>query len=231
YVARRARLAGDNPREAALQRAILIERVTDSGEGRLAELVDTQTPPDVVAELQARLERRRHSAWERLGVDSDSETPSDSYRRLRLEMLQAERGLLLKIRDKGLVDSETLAQALADCDVEEAMLSTLAQRKAAALEKLASVPEHFHGECEHLRLADDNRVLVPLTPDGCVDCFAQHRQWESLRICVECGHVGCCDSSDGGHAAAHFAQTGHPVMRSFEPGEDWRWCYIDAILG
>ncbi len=230
-VARTARLAGDDPRESALQRAILIERVADTGEGRLLELVDSEISADVVSELHARMERRRHSAWERLSAESDAETPSDSYRRLRLEMLQAERTLLLKVRDKGLVDSETLAQALGDCDVEEAMLSTLVRRKAAAMEKILSVPEYFQGDCEHLRLADDDRVLVPLTPDGCADCLDLGEHWESLRICVECGHVGCCDLSAGQHAAAHFAQTGHPVMRSFEPGEDWRWCYIDSIPG
>ena len=52
-----------------------------------------------------------------------------------------------------------------------------------------------------------------------------------LRLCLECGHVGCCDSSVGRHAELHFHETGHPVMRSIEPGEAWRWCYIDEHLG
>ena len=52
-----------------------------------------------------------------------------------------------------------------------------------------------------------------------------------LRLCLACGNVGCCDSSVGKHADRHFAETGHPVMRSFEPGEAWRWCYVDDLLG
>ena len=52
-----------------------------------------------------------------------------------------------------------------------------------------------------------------------------------LRLCLACGNVGCCDSSVGKHADRHFADTGHPVMRSFEPGEAWRWCYLDDLLG
>jgi CPA1 family monovalent cation:H+ antiporter len=52
-----------------------------------------------------------------------------------------------------------------------------------------------------------------------------------LRLCLECGHVGCCDSSEFKHATAHFHDTGHPVMRSIEPGESWRWCYVDAVVG
>lgn len=51
-----------------------------------------------------------------------------------------------------------------------------------------------------------------------------------LRLCLDCGHVGCCDSSPLQHATAHFHESGHPVMRSFEPGEDWRWCFVDGAL-
>jgi len=54
--------------------------------------------------------------------------------------------------------------------------------------------------------------------------------WVHLRVCLSCGHVGCCDSSKNRHATAHFWATRHPIARSFEPGEDWRWCYIDEIV-
>jgi hypothetical protein len=60
---------------------------------------------------------------------------------------------------------------------------------------------------------------------GCLDCDAVGGWWVHLRRCVECGHVGCCDSSPAQHATAHFRETGHPVIRSFEPGEDWYWDY------
>ncbi|PRH79753.1 hypothetical protein C6N75_07720 [Streptomyces solincola] len=69
----------------------------------------------------------------------------------------------------------------------------------------------------------------PLT-DTCPECRAAGTHPVQLRKCLVCGHVGCCDSSAGQHATAHFEQTGHPVMRTFEPGEDWRWCFADASL-
>lgn len=84
--------------------------------------------------------------------------------------------------------------------------------------------------CEHARsLAADEPA--PSTPDGCTDCLALgERTWAHLRLCLACGNIGCCDSSPHQHATAHFSSTGHPVMRSFEPGETWRWCYLDERL-
>jgi hypothetical protein len=71
----------------------------------------------------------------------------------------------------------------------------------------------------------------PRTPLGCEECLELGRRWVHLRKCLSCGHVGCCDSSPGRHATGHFARIGHPVVRSFEPGEEWRWCYVDQTLG
>ena len=68
-----------------------------------------------------------------------------------------------------------------------------------------------------------------LTPQGCAECLASGTSWVHLRLCLECGHVGCCDSSPMRHATAHFHGTGHPVIRSFEPGENWRWCYVHEV--
>ncbi len=72
---------------------------------------------------------------------------------------------------------------------------------------------------------------MPRTPEGCEECLRDGLRWVHLRLCLACGHVGCCDSSVGRHADGHFHETGHPVMRSFEPGEAWRWCYVDKHLG
>lgn len=83
--------------------------------------------------------------------------------------------------------------------------------------------------CEHLAEADEPQ---PQTTDGCQACLAQGTSdWVNLRLCLSCGWVGCCDSSPWRHATAHFTETGHPVMRSYEPGERWRWCYLDEELG
>ncbi len=71
----------------------------------------------------------------------------------------------------------------------------------------------------------------PRTPEGCEECLRDGTPWVHLRLCLTCGHVGCCDSSIGKHASAHFDETAHPVMRSIEPGEAWRWCFVDALVG
>ena len=84
-------------------------------------------------------------------------------------------------------------------------------------------------QCEHLR---DAPADVPArTPGRCEEHRPEDGAWVHLRLCVSCGHVGCCDSSAPRHATAHHEATGHPVMRSVEAGEDWRWCYPDELLG
>ena len=79
-------------------------------------------------------------------------------------------------------------------------------------------------QCQHLAEAEP----VPArTPQGCEECLKTGSTWVHLRLCLDCGHVGCCDSSPNRHATKHFHHTKHPVMASFEPGEHWSWCYID----
>jgi len=75
--------------------------------------------------------------------------------------------------------------------------------------------------CMHL---DRIRDVPPRTPEGCEECLAMDGEWVHLRLCLECGHVGCCDQSPNKHASHH------PIVRSFEPGEDWGWCYEDQLM-
>ena len=77
--------------------------------------------------------------------------------------------------------------------------------------------------CTHL---DQIRDVSPTT-QGCEECLKTGDAWVHLRMCLSCGHVGCCDSSRNRHATQHFHATQHPLMRSAEPGEDWRWCHVD----
>ena len=65
--------------------------------------------------------------------------------------------------------------------------------------------------------------------DGCSECRALGDSWFHLRLCMTCGHVACCDSSRNRHATRHAEAAGHPIMRSFEPGEDWMWCVLDRV--
>jgi uncharacterized UBP type Zn finger protein len=85
--------------------------------------------------------------------------------------------------------------------------------------------------CEHLGSIQTEGRLLGVAPsgDGCVECLRTGGRWVHLRRCLECGHVGCCDSSPNRHATAHFHEVGHPLVQSFEPGEDWVWCYADDV--
>jgi uncharacterized UBP type Zn finger protein len=65
---------------------------------------------------------------------------------------------------------------------------------------------------------------------GCEECLKIGDEWVHLRLCMTCGHVGCCDSSKNKHATKHFHSDRHPIIKSFEPGEDWGWCYVDEIV-
>ncbi len=79
-------------------------------------------------------------------------------------------------------------------------------------------------------LEEVNQNIEAKTPDGCEECLQMGSDWVHLRLCLSCGHVGCCDNSPNKHATKHFKSTKHPIIRSFEPGETWEWCYVDNIL-
>src|SRR5256712_10144386 len=82
------------------------------------------------------------------------------------------------------------------------------------------------GICGHVT---EIRKVKP-SGSGCKECLEMGDEWVHLRLCLSCGHVGCCDSSKNKHATKHFHHTKHPIVQSFEPGEDWRWCFVDEIL-
>ena len=81
--------------------------------------------------------------------------------------------------------------------------------------------------CAHLSMIGP---VVPRTPQGCEECLRIGARWVHLRLCLTCGHVGCCDSSKNKHATKHFHATQHPIVRSLEPGEDWMWRYVDEVV-
>jgi uncharacterized UBP type Zn finger protein len=80
--------------------------------------------------------------------------------------------------------------------------------------------------CSHLQKAKDAQA----NSKGCEECLKMGDTWVHLRLCLACGHVGCCDSSKNKHATKHYHATEHPVIRSFEPGERWRYCYVDELF-
>ena len=85
-------------------------------------------------------------------------------------------------------------------------------------------------DCAHLKTVETHQNAVKPSDHGCVECLKADGVWVHLRLCMACGHVGCCDNSPSKHATKHFHATKHPVIRSFEPGEDWGYCYPDELF-
>ena len=224
WLARRLKVPSPDPLADALARANLLQQASQAGFVALEE-IDDDDRYGVRAQLEERLERRNFSAWESLGA-SDDETPSEAYARLRREMINAERKHVLEVRSTGTVAHDVVRQVLAMLDVEESMLEYSDRERARVR---GARPVSLEGDCEHLRQVP--APVEPNTPGQCAACLRDGLVWVHLRMCVACGNIGCCDSSPGRHASAHFREEEHPVMRSAEPGEDWRWCFVDEVTG
>jgi CPA1 family monovalent cation:H+ antiporter len=220
-------LPAPDPGEDALQEAALLQDMTRAGLERLAEIQRPDDPPEVIARLKDKQTYRSDSAWEQLGFGSTvEETPSAAHRRLRTEMLAAEREVLLAARDRATVDDDVLRHVLESLDIEESLLEPPEENPRSPGRELQT-PDSTAGSCSHLTRPGD----ATSSAQGCEDCLREGSTWVHLRLCLDCGHVGCCDSSPRRHATQHFQQTQHPVIRSYEPGENWRWCFVDRVVG
>lgn len=227
WVVRRLGVPGPDRHEDHLQEATVYQAVTAAGLRYLDDLPDAEASDRVIARLRERAGDRTNAVWERLG---SIDTPTRQYTRVRSGMLDAERDELLRIRAEGLVDQAILTRVMNALDLEESILDRGFLDDTTVDREVDLRPTYDNeGACEHL--AEACIVPDPLTPAGCAECLADGSAWVHLRLCMTCGHVGCCDSSEGKHATAHFHQTTHPVIRSFEPGEAWRWCYVDEATG
>jgi CPA1 family monovalent cation:H+ antiporter len=229
---RRLAIPGPDRHQDALVAADVLERAGRAGRTRLDEELAADpgaAVPEVIERLRRRGTERADAMWERLG--GEGETPSATYARLRMAMLDAERAEVLRIRQTGRVPHDVLQEVLGALDVEESVLALSASDSTADREEDLAAPVHPSKLCGHLVEAADAVSPEPRTPDGCEECLRDGDTWVHLRLCLACGHVGCCDSSPNRHADAHFHETDHPVIRSFEVGEAWRWCYVDEKLG
>ncbi len=232
WLVRALRLPAPDAREDALARAALFDQATAAGLVVLERHSGEDDPYGTVEEIRRRARQRDTAAWERLGsTHPDEDTPSEAYARLRLEMLQVERNKVLEVRSTGRLPHEVIEDVLGALDVEESMLDANNER-AEDVREASEVMGHvgITHLCEHLENAPTD--TEPHVVGACEDCVREgYTSWVHLRMCLACGHVGCCDSSPRRHATAHFAETGHPVIRSAEPHELWRWCYLDSRLG
>lgn len=229
WIARRLRVPSPDPTADALARANLLHQASQAGLAKLeALLVDhDEDPHDIAETLRDRVRRRDYAAWERVGATTEQLTPSELYSKKRRAMIEAERARVLEIRSTGRVAHEVVEEVLAMLDVEESMLEYSDNETERV--RGGHAPLAFEGGCEDLQAP-----RPPVEPDAvaqCSDCVREGSAWVHLRMCLDCGHVACCDSSPRRHATAHFHESGHPLIRSAEPGESWRWCYVHEITG
>lgn len=89
------------------------------------------------------------------------------------------------------------------------------------------VENNENKQCKHLDVVDTDKKG---NTKGCEECEQIGSDWVHLRLCLTCGHVGCCDNSKNKHGTKHFTSTSHPIIKSYEPGESWKWCYIDELF-
>jgi CPA1 family monovalent cation:H+ antiporter len=225
-LARRLRVPSPDPVEDALARATLLQQASKAGYKVLQDL-EYDDQQGVVKLVKQRIEQRNFAAWERLGTQADVETPSELYARVRLAMLAAERARVLEVRDAGQVASEVVTEVLAMLDVEESMID-VAQASRDELKTEYSRIRATGASCAHLDSSPVQEVAQE-PPPVCQRCIDEGYTWVSLRLCLECGNIGCCDSSVMRHATGHFRETTHPVMQSAEPLEDWRWCFVHHV--
>lgn len=226
---RHLRLRGPDARSDALQAATVLQSASIAA---LAELERVRQPTDsdeTLGLLRERISSRPHELWERLGANGNEETPAEQYRRLRLQTLRAERDEVLRIRSSGAVDHEVISAVLATLDIEESTLTLAVDRSARLSAEPVQPPRQLTDACGHLAAA--SQAVPPVGSGVCQDCVREGTRPVHLRICLDCGNVGCCNSSVGRHAERHFQDSHHPVMRSFEPGEIWRWCFVDEQVG
>ncbi len=223
-LARMLDVPGPDPVDDALARATLLQQASKAGLKALEEM-DVEDPHGVIDLVRQRIDQRNFSAWERLATTADEEAPSDLYSRVRRTMIDAERGRILEIRKSGTVPSEVVADVLAMLDVEESLLET-ASAERENIQRQNQVRRRFGQVCEDLErypTVDEHPATF------CEACVVEGTRWVALRRCLECGNVGCCDSSPRQHATRHFHETTHAVMQSAEPDEDWRWCYVHHL--
>ena len=224
WLARRLKVPSPDPAADALARANLLHQASQAGLVELDKL-DHDDPHGVIEQIRERVLRRDNAAWERLGSSGD--TPSDLYARWRKQMIDAERERVVEIRDTGKVAHEVIDDVLSMLDIEESMLDYSSDERDRV--RTSSVALALEGACDHLQ--QPRPPVEADTPGECGDCLREGTSWVHLRMCAVCGHIACCDSSPQRHASAHHGHTGHEVMRSAEPGEDWRWCFVDQLTG
>ncbi len=222
-LARRLGTSGPDAREDAVEEVIVMHRASVRALNELRETIHTDDEETAFAEIERSITQRLESLWDQLDREG-TETPEATQRLLNLEMLQGQRQAVLDFRERHDVEQALIADMLAAFDIREAGL----QRHSDKSESIETAPLAVSPDdapCADLAAAPLH--IKPATMAGCSQCEAEGRRPEDLALCLVCGHIGC--ESEQRHAREHFESTGHPVLRSFTPGESWRYCLVHEV--
>lgn len=229
WLTRKLHVRPEDPAADALARASLLHKAGEAGLAELAEC-EADVPAEVCTDIRNRVEQRDFAAWERLSTTAGEESPSEAYTRVRRRMLRAERARVLEIRSEGEVPSGVIREVLGMLDVEESMLDE-GDVAEEVRPLMVATGSGEGGTCDDLRSHPSVPAATQADDLACPECLEEGTRWVALRRCLDCGHVGCCDSSPGRHGTRHFHDTEHAVMQSCEPGETWRWCFVHRVTG
>ena len=220
WLARRLRVPGPDPAEDALARATLLQQASKAALHRLDEL-EYDDSQGVVDLIRQRLDQRNFAAWERLSTVADRSRPATSTPGSGCRCS----------RPSGSGCWRSAAPAPSPprwsptcwpCSTSRSRCSTSPPRSVAT----SARPPRSGVPAAAATTSSATRPSRPSTSRSASAASTRATSGSSLRQCLECGDVGCCDSSVGQHATEHFHETTHPVMESAEPGEDWRWCFV-----
>ncbi len=222
-LARRLGTSGPDAREDAVEEVIVDHRASVRALNELRDTVHTEDEAAAFAGIDRANAHRLNPLWNQLdrkGTDSFEAT----QRQLNLEMLQGQRQAVLEFRESHDVEQALIADLLVSLDLQEAGLQRHSD-KSESIENAPLVLSPDDAPCPDLASAPLH--IKPATMTGCMQCEAEGGRPEDLALCLTCGNIGC--ASEWHHARGHFASTGHPVIRSFTPGESWRYCFTHDV--
>ncbi|RMB62196.1 cation:proton antiporter domain-containing protein [Tessaracoccus antarcticus] len=222
-LAKRLGTNGPDAREDAVEEVIVTHRASVRALHDLGETIETEDEQAAYREIVRSNTQRLRSLWDRLDRQG-TETPEATQRQLNLEMLQAQRQAVLEFRTTHNVEQALIADLLSSLDIQEAGLQRHAD-KSESIENAPPVAGPDDAPCRDL--ADAPLHIKPASMTSCTQCEAEGRRPEDLALCLTCGHIGCVEGLH--HAQQHFEDTGHPVLRSFTPGESWRRCLVHHV--
>lgn len=222
-LAKRLGTNGPDAREDAVEEIIVMHRASVRALNEIHDTIHTDDEVSAFDEVERATTKRLATLWKRLDQEG-TDSPEATQRQLNLEMVTSQRQAVLEFREVHNVEQALIADLLLSFDLQETGLQRHSD-KSDSIENAPLVRSPDDAPCADLAAAPLH--ITPATMTGCTQCEALGRRPEDLALCLTCGHIGC--DSELHHTREHYEETGHPVIRSFTPGESWRYCLLHDV--